>query len=372
MGWVQNERERQQKQIVISAYRPTPSANIGGMTCFSQQWRILRERTSGNPEPRKKYIEDLIKKVKEWEGQNIEIIIGIDENKNSLVQKLVDETTLCNLIDIENPPATYTRGIKCIDFMLGTPRIKTSTQSAGYMPFYEGAWDSDHRALVIDIDTRKLFGPLNQTNDHQSRQLTSNNTGKAIKFMRKLQKDNKLDEIHNQISDLYTREKWSDDDHRKLEKIDNAFTSILTESEKACQTTSACPWSILLHQAKLICRYWRIAAKGKTNKIRTKIQLEKLIKQMPDQAAVWQGDQDRPAKNQLKRANDSRNKIKNNAWEHRWDLLVELRTKQTDLKQHKKEKSKRRSKTLNVRRDASKHARASTTLNQNLVDLHIS
>jgi hypothetical protein len=94
----------------------------------------------------------------------------------------------------------------------------------------------------------------------------------------------------------------------KFEKIDNDFTTILTETEKACRATTICPWSILLHQAKLICRYWRIAAKGKTNKIRTRIQLENLLQQMLDQVVVWQGDNGRPAKNQLKRANDNRTK----------------------------------------------------------------
>jgi hypothetical protein len=71
---------------------------------------------------------------------NNEVIVAIDankamENKNSLIQKLIDETALCNLMDIENPPATYTRGTKCINFMLGAPRIKRATQSAGYLPF---------------------------------------------------------------------------------------------------------------------------------------------------------------------------------------------------------------------------------------------
>jgi hypothetical protein len=48
-------------------------------------------------------------------------------------------------------PETYTRGSKCIEFILGIPNIKRATLAQGYLPFYKGGWDSDHRGIFADI-----------------------------------------------------------------------------------------------------------------------------------------------------------------------------------------------------------------------------
>jgi hypothetical protein len=42
------------------------------------------------------------------------------------------------LIDLEEAPATYTRGKTPIDFIVGSRTIKSAVKVGGYLPFYAG------------------------------------------------------------------------------------------------------------------------------------------------------------------------------------------------------------------------------------------
>jgi hypothetical protein len=97
---------------------------------------------------------DLKAMIKEWEKDKCEIIIGVDMNeaittRQSNVKKLLDNTTLVSLLETEDAPATYNRGKNCIDYIMGTPNIKQKVVAQGYLPFYSGGWESDHRGLNI-------------------------------------------------------------------------------------------------------------------------------------------------------------------------------------------------------------------------------
>jgi hypothetical protein len=191
-------RGKNNKEIVVlSAYRPTRSSDPGDSTCYSQQWNTLRiTKGTPSPEPRKEFITDLTNEIKEWEKQKCEIIIGLDANEsmestNSMIKTLVDNTTLHSLVKSENEkePETHTRGTKCIDFMLGTQKVKDLIVAAGYLPFYAGAFDSDHRALMIDLDAEILFGRVDQHSSQTVRNLKSTNKVKVEIFMTKLSKE---------------------------------------------------------------------------------------------------------------------------------------------------------------------------------------
>jgi hypothetical protein len=164
--------------IIIRAYRPTPSTDKSDYTCHSQQWRLLRQKTGTDPKPRLLFVTDLITKIKEWEKNKYEIVIGMDLNessttKNSKLKTILNSTTLLPLVDIENAPSTYSRGTKCIDYILGTPLVKQHTTSQGYLPFYEGAWDSDHRGMYVDIDINNILQQATTLTPVEQRNLKS-------------------------------------------------------------------------------------------------------------------------------------------------------------------------------------------------------
>jgi hypothetical protein len=324
--------KRNKTIIVVSAYRPTRSSDPGDNTCFSQQWRIMRDNEEKQPDPRKKFITDLKAKIIEWEQQEYEIIIGIDanepmDNKNSQIKTIIEETTLLSLLETTPQIATYDRGTKCIDYIFGTPLIRKAIKSAGYLPFYSGGWDSDHRALYIDIDIKILFGTLDNSDEQTNRTLSSKNGSQAIRFLEKINSKNKLTDLYERIKMLTQTKDWDQDTHDQLEQIDNEFTTILTSAEKECKSNNESPWSLVIHEARQTYRYWRKASKGKANRLNTKKLLQKMMRNASNPEAIWQGDKDRPIKNQLKRSISNLKKIEADSNEHRLEFLISKHSK---------------------------------------------
>jgi hypothetical protein len=143
-------------------YRPT---NAIGNTAFHQQQRALN--IAGRQiHPRKAFIDDLHKVLETLIAQGNDVIIGGDfneamEDKHSGVLQL---TTRHHLVDpfLSRFPhhttfGTHLQGRRRIDLALVTPRIAPAIQAIGYGPF-DHSKVSDHRPLLIDFDTKKLFG----------------------------------------------------------------------------------------------------------------------------------------------------------------------------------------------------------------------
>jgi hypothetical protein len=51
--------------IILSAYRRTPSNDMGDRTAYSQQWKMLLARNEPNPDPRAKFMTDLKQLIKQ-------------------------------------------------------------------------------------------------------------------------------------------------------------------------------------------------------------------------------------------------------------------------------------------------------------------
>jgi hypothetical protein len=65
--------------IIITAYRPC--ASHGPSTAWMQQWLLLRESGETDPDPIKKFYNDLEKLIQGWINQNIEVILLLDANE---------------------------------------------------------------------------------------------------------------------------------------------------------------------------------------------------------------------------------------------------------------------------------------------------
>ncbi len=233
--------------IIISTYRPTPSQDKGDNTCYSQQWRLLRNSAKDtlNPDPRTQLIKDLTIQIKKWQQDNNEIIIGIDANEsldttNSAILRLLQDTSLTSLHRDTYAPITYARGKSCIDYILGTPTVARSIKAGGYFPFFDGAWHSDHRALYVDIDTLALFnGDPQQIVNPTPRNLQSNNRIQTNKFLEELCKNKDLPKLASQLFSLHHTTIWSNDHHEHLEQIDKYNCS--PTSRKKMPKQRLCP-----------------------------------------------------------------------------------------------------------------------------------
>jgi hypothetical protein len=253
-----------------------------------------------------------------------------------MIKTLIDNTTLHSLVQTENDmePATFIRGKNCIDFMLGTNKVKESIVAAGYLPFYAGAWDSDHRALFVDLKAETLFGKIDEQPLRTIRSLRSTNKIKVEIFMEKLSREKALAEILTKLEALKQKQYWEPKDHESLEEFDSRFTKILIDTENKCRQNRDPPWSIKLHIANRIVEYWKIKLKGKTNRVRVRQQLDHILSRLHEPEVIWQDDKKRPPKH-LKEARD-------NAWELRQEYLIKLYSEYEGKNDNKKAKIVRR------------------------------
>jgi hypothetical protein len=213
--------KNQKSVVVISAYRPTNSSDPSDRTSHSQQWRILRGRNITKPNPRKAFIEYLTKEIQKWKEEGNEIIIGLDANESlignhSQIRQLIQDTNLELLVDTATPPATFARGTQPIDFILGTMAIKQATIANGDLPFYAGAWDSDHRALFIDVNVDTLLGGIEEIDQQPKRSLQSSNKIVARRFLTNLGRDKNLTELHQSLIALKQKRELTTADKQRL------------------------------------------------------------------------------------------------------------------------------------------------------------
>jgi hypothetical protein len=116
---------------------------IGDRTAQAQQ-------VGQDHSPRKAFLEDFDKQVKEWIAKDYEIIISGD-----LSEEIgADEQSFAS---IKDEPPTYARGRKRLDYMFCTPGIISSVSKCRILPDSD-VIDSNHCGLFVDFDTAKLFG----------------------------------------------------------------------------------------------------------------------------------------------------------------------------------------------------------------------
>jgi exonuclease III len=93
--------------------------------------------------------------VKSWHKQKEKVIVMWDANDSLLHKSLQEFQTQTELISlIQYTPdevSTYTRGTKVIEHILGSRDLLQNVTKSGYIPFYEGAWISDHQPAFIDL-----------------------------------------------------------------------------------------------------------------------------------------------------------------------------------------------------------------------------
>jgi hypothetical protein len=286
---------------IITCYRPNIDNKLNSNTTYQQQRRILQQQGHDNPNPSTQTLLDLAKVVKSLHQQQDKVIVMWDANApltNKLLQEFQTKTDLISLIQ-ETPEhlSTYARGKNVIDHIFGSKSLLQSVSKSGYLPFYEGAWLSDHRPAFIDLQVN-----MEAPSDHKrsSRKLSSNNHKAVSRFLDNVKATSTISTLLQEILTLETKTIWTADDHTLFENIDQKLTTVLTTAEQTLQSNFDHPWSPQLHEAYEIHRYWQIQKMSLHNRIRqTDISLQLLAKY---QEKLYQGNPSRSIYGQFYRS----------------------------------------------------------------------
>jgi hypothetical protein len=311
---------------IITAYRPVKSTESDSHTFFQQNWNIMRNQGNQKPDPSKQFFHDLGKLITALHQQRDDVIVMLDANEaisdNKQLLTFLASHHLASLVTpIADAPATYNRGSKCIDFILGSQHLLPMVQSSGYLPFYEGGWPtSDHRAVFVDLDHITLFGASTSTIIPPVPRLLTSKCRKSVQqFIQHLAESHTLYSLLARLIELEKINSWTTDDHDELEQIDVLFTkSLLAAEAKAAKPTSA--WSPRIHHAYLIYTYWCIKRSSVRNNRDATSQLASIESQLPP-AAVFQGNPQRSCRGQKRIARRTLTNIRIHARKHRDEFL---------------------------------------------------
>ena len=157
---------------------------------------------------------------------------------------------LVNLMSHRHPnkpaPVTYARGVKCLDYALGTPKVAAAIVAAGYEAFNE-RFTSDHRGYFFDFDTTLLFGsPTQDLAIPQKRRLCTSHLKNTTAY---IEKTYELLEAHNVIERVECLTLLGDR-HSKAEAIDRDVTAACLTAESSLPAYGDAAWSVELATAR--------------------------------------------------------------------------------------------------------------------------
>ena len=185
-SWLTLTGQGTTKITFISGYRVCDGAHESSTTSRtvrSQQEWMYADRGYSQVNLRKQFVLDIIKLIVGFQKLGQDIVLMMDANEPAGSGTAADIISLtCGLKDAHSlvstempPPATYHRGSEKIDFILVSPRAATAVQAASILAIHDG-YLSDHRALIVDLDAKKLFaGDTSPIITPRTRQLTSTN-----------------------------------------------------------------------------------------------------------------------------------------------------------------------------------------------------
>jgi len=243
---------------------------MGSNNIFNQQYRLLHQTGSQNPDPRSQFLDDLIKQIKSWRTQQKAVLICIDANENSQrtstrgVARIFNETDLIDLHTTRHPnqtrPPTYNRGSKPIDLCAGSPEFVVALTAAWYLPFgIPIGLKGDHRTIGLDFDSELLFTQRIVKPYHApQRGVYSNNAKLVEKFCKQVITTSQEAGIYERIHSLASKISLTPNDRKELDNIDKDLTRILVKADQACVKAGNAPWSPQLHEAYLVHHYWNL------------------------------------------------------------------------------------------------------------------
>ena len=269
-SYIELEGKEARRIIILTGYRScNQNTKMGSATYHDQQIRILLSQGQLNPDPRTTFLDDLILQIRTWRTQKKAVLICLDANENVInpnltqgIGRILTETDLFDLHYHRHPqhprPATYNRGNTTIDVCMGSPEFVASMTAAAILPFgIPIQLTGDHRALILDFDSRVLFGHKPPPSRYiYNRGVNSNAAPTVTRFSKIVGTQCDIYDICSRIAAIEDLDHLTSADKVALNAIDRDLTNILTQADRKCQRVQDYPWSLTLHQAYLEHRYW--------------------------------------------------------------------------------------------------------------------
>ena len=172
--------------IVITIYRVSQNrgTRTGPDTAYMQQYEALRAAGTATPDPRNQLLDDLTVLISEWREKGYKPVVMGDFNADMTDPRFADFVNGNALIDVVDkvnegePPRTYARGRKRLDYILADRTLLKAVVKAGSLGLHDGIL-SDHTMQWVDFDISALFqGELHNPTHPCERQFTLTQTRK--------------------------------------------------------------------------------------------------------------------------------------------------------------------------------------------------
>jgi hypothetical protein len=248
--------------LVWSAYQPVEKrGHEGNLTVAGQHRSLLLQSQDTVTNPRSAFRRDLLVILRTYQRAGSDLLLVGDFNESfgsdpDALSFIAGELLLVNLGPSRHSsqvPATYARGSKCLDYALGSSRIRDAMLAMGYEPF-NARLSSDHRGLFLDFDTAKLFGsPTPDLATPTRRMLKSNNAHQVRAYIDHMYH---LLLVHNAF-DRGDRLTYPGIRHQFAERLDRDVLAASLAAEASIPQFGEHAWSIELSRARRRVQYLR-------------------------------------------------------------------------------------------------------------------
>ena len=258
---------------VISAYRVCDGANeasITSRTVRAQQEWMYADRGHASINLREQFVSDITVLINDFQLKGHSVVLMMDANEGSGAGTAVDRMCYdCNLADVHtlhgkfDPPPTYQRGSKKIDFVLVSANIVHTVRSASILALHDG-YLSDHRALLVDFDASALF--LSNTSEvipPVARRLTSTSPRAMHSYIHAMKLQLERHNIEAKVIKLQQdseRGEWTDGSVEEWERLDCLLAEARRSAERKCKVkrSGQHPWSPALRASGQTWLYWKM------------------------------------------------------------------------------------------------------------------
>jgi endonuclease/exonuclease/phosphatase family metal-dependent hydrolase len=266
----------QQDVRIYSAYQCVDDDinHTGDNTYYAQLWRLFREKTDRYPQPRRRFIKDLLAELITAKHANIALIILGDFNENigtnpNLMASICSSIGLSDAVEHIHPQSenvpTYIRGRRRLDYGLLSHSLLPAVTASGLNQFHEIS-SSDHRALFIDLHLNHIFHPTTPIVNATLRHINSDSSA-AKDFVAHAYEHLLQTNTFHKYATFLDQADTSPTPYILANEIDDQITRSLLSAENKIARPPRPPWSEKLHQASQQVRLWKIAKSGHLNEL---------------------------------------------------------------------------------------------------------
>ena len=261
--------------VVVAAYRPSNGTTAGGV--YTQQQNYFHDQLGIEVDPREKFLEDLLKEIREWRKLGCEVIVGVDANEDvslnhpgSIRQVFRDSGLREAILSRHHGPYPATQQTNKTDTPIDGLFVTSGVviRAGGYQEFHK-YFSSDHRGIWIDIDLWSTLRRHQQTPYFQPRRLSTNDPRTTRRYIKAAENGYLRYDIPRRLAAI-------DEDVR----IQGGFLTLAQQTdfnlihfqayqvqrkaEKNCRKLrmGSVPWSPLLKRLWNTTTLWKLLLKG--------------------------------------------------------------------------------------------------------------